>query len=173
MCEKKQDPSPAAGSKANTWRTGLQSPGPGIITAALIFGPSKITITTMLGTSYNYSLLWIVVVAVFFMAIFTSMSARIGIATQKSCILGLMSAILLVCSAAILHPEDVSINSATDMAKALEPSFGKCAAYIFLLGLFGASFSALIGNATCGCRWFTPDHIPGHQQYKNTFFQIG
>jgi manganese transport protein len=286
----------------------IQSLGPGIIIAAVIFGPSKITITTMLGASYNYSLLWIVVVAIFFMIVFMQMSSRIGIATRKSllttisekwgrsvgiaigigiflvtasfqagnsigigislaepthtssviwivlfniiaisilffksfykilerimiglvflmlfafvttlilskpaipdiasgfepsipigsvgliiafmascfsivgafyqsylvqernrlhpnvvqtgkeslvgmCILGLMSAILLICSAAVLHPRGVVIDSATDMAKALEPAFGKYAAYLFLAGLFGASFSSLIGNATIG-----------------------
>lgn len=291
-----------------SWKSLLQSLGPGIIIAALVFGPSKITITTMLGATYNYSLLWIVVVAIFFMAIFTSMSARIGIAMEKSllttisqkwgkpvgiaiglgiflvtvsfqagnsigigiaisepthtsqvpwivlfngiaigllffkafykvlekimitliflmlfafvttlilskpsfsditvglipsipegsiglviafmascfsivgacyqsylvqerkrihpgipqsgkesivgmCILGLMSAILLVCSAAVLHPKGIAIHSATDMARALEPAFGKYAAYLFLAGLAGASFSALIGNATLG-----------------------
>lgn len=282
--------------------------GPGIIIAAVIFGPSKITITTMLGASYDYSLLWIVVVAIFFMIVFMQMSSRIGIATRKSllttiserwgrsvgiaigigiflvtasfqagnsigigislaepthtssviwiilfnviaisllffksfykilerimiglvflmlfafvttlilskpaipdiasgfvpsvpfgsvgliiafmascfsivgafyqsylvqernrlhpnvvqtgkeslvgmCILGLMSAILLICSAAVLHPKGVVIDSATDMAEALEPAFGKYAAYLFLAGLFGASFSSLIGNATIG-----------------------
>lgn len=286
----------------------IQSLGPGIIIAAVIFGPSKITITTMLGASYNYSLLWIVVVAIFFIIVFMQMSSRIGIATRKSllttisekwgrsvgiaigigiflvtasfqagnsigigisfaepthtssviwiilfnviaisllffksfykilerimiglvflmlfafvttlilskpaipdiasgfvpsvpigsvgliiafmascfsivgafyqsylvqernrlhpnvvqtgkeslvgmCILGLMSAILLVCSAAVLHPRGVVIDSATDMAEALEPAFGKYAAYLFLAGLFGASFSSLIGNATIG-----------------------
>jgi Mn2+/Fe2+ NRAMP family transporter len=289
-------------------KTWIQSLGPGIIIAAVIFGPSKITITTMLGASYDYSLLWIVVVAIFFMIVFMQMSSRIGIATRKSllttisekwgrsvgiaigigiflvtasfqagnsigigislaepthtsnviwiilfnviaisllffksfykilemimiglvflmlfafvttlilskpaipditsgfvpsvpigsvgliiafmascfsivgafyqsylvqernrlhpnvvqtgkesfvgmCILGLMSAILLVCSAAVLHPRGVVINSATDMAEALEPAFGKYAAYLFLAGLFGASFSSLIGNATIG-----------------------
>lgn len=286
----------------------IQSLGPGIIIAAVIFGPSKITITTMLGASYNYSLLWIVVVAIFFIIVFMQMSSRIGIATRKSllttisekwgrsvgiaigigiflvtasfqagnsigigisfaepthtssviwiilfnviaisllffksfykilerimiglvflmlfafvttlilskpaipdiasgfvpsvpigsvgliiafmascfsivgafyqsylvqernrlhpnvvqtgkeslvgmCILGLMSAILLICSAAVLHPRGVVIDSATDMAEALEPAFGKYAAYLFLAGLFGASFSSLIGNATIG-----------------------
>lgn len=59
----------------------LRSLGPGIITAALVFGPSKMTITSKLGAEYGYSLLWIVAVAIFFMAIFTAMSARIGLAT--------------------------------------------------------------------------------------------
>ena len=291
-----------------SWKAWLRSLGPGIIIAALVFGPSKITITTMLGANYAYSLVWVVVVAVFFMIIFTSMSARIGLATQKSllgtirqkwgkwagiatglgiflvtssfqagnsigvgialaeptgtsqvlwivvfnvvtlsllffrafynilekimivlvflmlfafittlflstpslsaivsglrpviptgsmgliiafmascfsivgacyqsylvqerrrlhpaieqsgresvlgiCLLGLMSVILLICSASVLHPQGISIHSATDMAKALEPAFGKYASYIFLAGLFGASFSSLIGNATLG-----------------------
>jgi Mn2+/Fe2+ NRAMP family transporter len=66
------------------------------------------------------------------------------------CLLGLMSAILMICAAAILHPRGVTIHSATDMAGALAPSFGKYAAYVFLAGLFGASFSSLIGNATLG-----------------------
>lgn len=290
------------------WKAALQSLGPGIIIAALVFGPSKITITTMLGARFNYSMLWIVVVAIFFMTIFTYMSARIGIATQQSLlttiskkwgrpaklfigagiflvtasfqagnsigvgisfseptgtshipwiilfnaialsllffrafykvlekimiglvflmlfafvttvvlskpnmaeigkglipslptgsmalviafmascfsivgacyqsylvqerkklrpevsqtgqesfigmvILGLMSAILLICAAAVLHPKGIEIQAASDMARALEPAFGKYAAWLFLAGLFGASFSSLIGNATLG-----------------------
>lgn len=66
------------------------------------------------------------------------------------CLLGLMSVILLICSATVLHPEGIIIHSATDLAQALEPAFGKYASYIFLAGLFGASFSSLIGNATLG-----------------------
>ncbi|MEO5650284.1 MAG: Nramp family divalent metal transporter [Ginsengibacter sp.] len=305
--EKSKD-KPTNGLSGYSLKIWVQSLGPGIIIAALVFGPSKITITSMLGANYNYSMLWIVVVAIFFMTIFTYMSARIGIATQKSllatigekwgiparvaiglgiflvtasfqagnsigagislaepthtsqvpwiilfnliaisllffkafykvlekimigliflmlfafittlvlsrppvsdvvtglvpsvpsgsmgliiafmascfsivgacyqsylvqerkrirpdvaqtgkesfvgmCILGLMSAILLMCSAAVLHPTGIAINSATDMAKALEPAFGKYASYLFLAGLFGASFSSLIGNATLG-----------------------
>lgn len=293
---------------AYSLRFWLESLGPGIIIAALVFGPSKITITTMLGANYNFALLWIVMLAVFFMIVFTNMSARIGIATDRSllgvvkekwgtgvgvlvglgiflvtssfqagnaigvgisiaeptgtsatlwviifnlvtivllffrsfykilerimiglvflmlfafittlilsrpaitdivsgfvpvlphgsvglvtafmascfsivgacyqsylvqerkrlhpditqsgkesvvgiCLLGLMSAILLICAAAVLHPKGVAIHSATDMAKALEPAFGPYASYIFLAGLFGASFSSLIGNATLG-----------------------
>jgi len=42
------------------------------------------------------------------------------------------------------------VNTAADMGKALEPLFGKYAEMLFMIGLFGASFSALIGNATIG-----------------------
>jgi manganese transport protein len=283
--------------------------GPGLITAALVFGPSKMTITSRLGADYGYSMLWIVVVAIFFMAIFTSMSTRIGISTDKSLLetirekwgkpsailmgigvflvstsfqagnsigvgialgelyhtspvpwilafnilgisllflrrfysvlektmmvlivlmllsfiatlfyakpdlagiasgfvpsfpansfplivaftascfsivgalyqsylvqerrsqrttaaddkksgslagtilLGVMSAVVIICAAAVLHPKGIKVNSASDMAKALEPIFGRNASTFFLIGLFGAAFSSLIGNASVG-----------------------
>jgi glucose/arabinose dehydrogenase/Mn2+/Fe2+ NRAMP family transporter/mono/diheme cytochrome c family protein len=290
------------------WKTALMSLGPGMITAALVFGPSKITITSMLGATFGFDMLWIVVVAIFFMIIFTSMSSRIGLATKESLlttisrkwgrgagivigicvflvtasfqagnsigtglsvaeathtkpaiwvivftglaiallffrsfykilekimialivlmlfafvttlllsrpsvpemaagltpsiptgswklviafmascfsivgasyqaylvqerrklrpdlkqtgresipgmlILGLMSAMVMICAAAVLHSKGVKISSATDMAKALAPIFGEYATALFLAGLFGASFSSLIGNATLG-----------------------
>jgi manganese transport protein len=286
----------------------LLSLGPGIITAALVFGPSKITITSKLGAEFSYSLVWIIVVAIFFMAVFTTMSARIGIATDQSLlttikqkwgkkaalgigfgvffvtasfqagnsigigislaelthtpktpwiilfniiaisllffrsfykllekimialimmmlfaflttlflvkpdpaavvtglvpaipqgslglviafvastfsivgamyqsylvqerrrinpaiklkqnasltgiiILGVMSAVVLVCASGVLYATGMRVSSATDMAKALEPLFGRYASTLFLCGLFGASFSALIGNSTLG-----------------------
>ncbi|MFA4869617.1 MAG: Nramp family divalent metal transporter [Pedobacter sp.] len=289
-------------------KKGLLSLGPGIITAALVFGPSKMTITSKLGADYGYSLLWIVIVAIFFMNIFTMMGARIGVATRQSLltsirqkwgntaavaigmgiflvatsfqagnsvgvgiavaeasgtsatlwiivfnllgisllffrafykvleklmiflvalmlfafvttlffarpsiggitgglvpelpggstglviaffascfsivgafyqsylvqerikinpeirekgsssltgivILGLMSAIVMICAAAVLNIKGIKVNNASDMARALEPLFGSAAATFFLIGLFGASFSSLVGNATVG-----------------------
>ncbi|MEJ5962066.1 Nramp family divalent metal transporter [Pedobacter immunditicola] len=287
----------------------MLSLGPGIITAALVFGPSKMTITSKLGADYGYSLLWIVALAIFFMIIFTSIGARIGVATKKSLlntirdkwgnkvaiaiglgvffvttsfqagnsvgvglavaeitgtspvmwivvfnvigisllffrsfykvleklmiilvaimlfsfvttlflvkpdiqeitvgflkpsvpigsvglviaffascfsivgafyqsylvqeriklnpeivekksnsitgilILGVMSAIVLICAAAVLNTQGIKVNSASDMAKAIEPLFGNYASALFLIGLFGASFSSLVGNATVG-----------------------
>jgi manganese transport protein len=292
-------------SKLKKW---LLSLGPGIITAALVFGPSKITIASKLGAEYNYALLWTVATAIFFMAVFTSMAARIGIATEQSLlstirnkwgkpvsvaigigvflvtasfqagnsigigiavgelthtstvqwviifniigigllffkgfyktlqnimiglvtlmliafvttvflvkpdltkvvtgfvpsipdhsigiiiafiassfsivgafyqaylvqekrriypqaeqkstdsltgilILGVMASIVLICAATVLFPQGIKVNNATDMARALEPLFGDNASKLFLCGLFGASFSALIGNASVG-----------------------
>lgn len=285
----------------------LMGLGPGIITAALVFGPSKMTITSKLGAEYGYSTLWVVVVAIFFMLIFTNMGARIGlsnpfsllqiirnkwgkpaavaigigvflvatsfqagnsigvgiaiaeatgtkpwlwvlvfnilgisllffrsfyktleklmialvglmlvsfittlflakpsisgiitgfipnftlgsgpllIAFMASCfsivgafyqsylvqenrkgntsddgqnksftgilILGFMSAVVIICAAAVLNPQGIKVNSASEMSKALEPLFGTYAADLFLAGLFGASFSSLVGNATVG-----------------------
>jgi manganese transport protein len=286
----------------------LSTLGPGLITAALVFGPSKMTITSKLGSEYGFSLVWIIIVAITFMAVFTIMAGRIGNATNisllslirnkwgksasvivglgiffvatsfqagnaigvgisiaeannttpelwvilftllgitllffrsfykvmekvmiiligtmlfafittffliqpslgsifsglkptipsgslplviaftASCfsivgafyqsylvqerkrsqtaytqqkngsltgiiLLGFMSFIVMICAASVLHPENIKVNNATDMAKALEPLFGNYASALFLTGLFGASFSSLIGNASVG-----------------------
>ena len=290
------------------FRSWLGMLGPGMITAALVFGPSKVTITSKLGADFGFDLLWIIVVAIFFMVVFTAMAARIGMASDvsfltlirnkwgkpaavatgigvflvaasfqagnsigigisiaelfdsspapwiiafnlfgisllffrsfykvlekimiglilimlvsflvtlflskpplveiagglvpgiptgsfglviafmASCfsvvgacyqsylmqerrrihprgrqsprnsfpgilILGLMSAIVLICAAAVLHPKNLPVNSGSDMARVLEPLFGNYASVFFLIGLFGAAFSSLIGNASLG-----------------------
>ena len=297
--------------KQNLFKRWLFSLGPGIITAALVFGPSKMTITSKMGADYGYSLLWVVGLAIFFMIVFTRMSTRIGsvsdyslltlirqkfgnkiaiaigvgiflvtasfqagnsigvgiavaeasdtdptmwvlifnalgllllffrsfyklmeklmialvaimlfaflttlfmvdpdigktaagfipsmpagslgltIAFTASCfslvgafyqaylvqerkkaraidapeenaqassttgiiILGIMGAVVLICAAAVLNPQGIKVNSASEMAKALEPLFGNYASTLFFIGLFGASFSSLVGNATVG-----------------------
>jgi manganese transport protein len=292
----------------NRFKNWIMTLGPGIITAALVFGPSKMTIATKLGASYGFALLWLIVVAIFFMVIFTAMAARIGCARDESLlnligqkwgkipallvgigifivtacfqagnsigigialgesthtptmpwtiaftiigigllffqsfykvlekvmialvtlmltaflttmvilrpdpvkiiggfspvipegsmklvvafmastfsivaafyqayliqqrrklnklgsgtgsgsftgifILGIMAAIIVICAASVLQPRGIVVKSASDMAKSLEPLFGRHAAIFFLMGLFGGSFSALLGNATVG-----------------------
>lgn len=296
------------GSPVRRFRNWLGVLGPGMITAALVFGPSKVTITSKLGADFGFDLLWIIAVAIFFMIVFTAMSARIGMASDvsfltlirnkwgkiaavttgvgvflvsasfqagnsigigisiaelfdssptpwiigfnlfgicllffhsfykvlekimigliiimlvaflvtlflsqppigqiaggfvpriptgsfglviafmASCfsvvgacyqsylmqerrrinpngkqsgrdsvpgilILGIMSAIVLICAAAVLHPQNLKVNSGSDMARVLEPLFGNYASGFFLVGLFGAAFSSLIGNASLG-----------------------
>lgn len=66
------------------WKGWPGSLVPGIITVAVVFGPSKVTIASKLGAQYGSSLLWVIVLTIFFMAIYTNMAARIGIATHKS-----------------------------------------------------------------------------------------
>lgn len=282
--------------------------GPSLITAALVLGPGSITLTSKLGSIYGYDLLWVIVISVCFMLAFTEMSARIGMATNRSLlsvirdkwgnavtvvigigaclvtssfqagnsigsglaiadltqsstpvwvvittllgmsllftknfykvlekmmlvmvaimiisflltlimvkpsiggilsglvprvpegsllliiglvattfsivgafyqsylvqekgltkdrlkdgvkesftgiiILGLISAMIMISSAAILLPQGIEVNTAGDMGKALEPVFGSWANVVFIIGLFGASFSSLTGNATIG-----------------------
>ena len=65
-------------------------------------------------------------------------------------ILGFMSSSVLICAAAVLFPKGIHVSSAAEMGKALEPLFGTYASSLFFIGLFGASFSSLVGNATVG-----------------------
>jgi Mn2+/Fe2+ NRAMP family transporter len=58
--------------------------GPGIITAALIFGPGSLIITSKLGSSFEYNLLWILILSTAFMILFTTMSARFGLVSGQS-----------------------------------------------------------------------------------------
>lgn len=282
---------------------------PGLVTAAIVFGPSKITITSKMGAMYGYDLLWVIALAIFFMVVFTGIASRIALATDQSLlctirdrfgnagssmigvgiflvatsfqagnsvgvgiavgeatdtsptawvvlfnlvgfillffrdfyktlerlmiaivglmlfaflttmflaqpdiagvlrgisfpsmpdgslglviaffassfsivgafyqsylvqarkrispdlrqdgknslvgmvVLGLMSAVVMICAATVLQPQGIAVDKASDMAMALEPLFGNYAARLFLVGLFGASFSSLVGNATIG-----------------------
>src|SRR5690625_1199453 len=280
--------------------------GPGFITAALVFGPGSLTLASTLGADYGYTFLWVIVVATVFMMVFTNMSIRIGLASDKSLlttirdkygkrvsiligvglflvaasfqagnsvavgmafaeptntpitpwiigwavisisllffksfytileklvmvaimlisfigtlimtgpslsgiisglvpsipegsillvvavvasnfsvagafyqaylvqekrwtekeyreanaeglsgifVLGGMGAVILMCAAAVLQPLNITIESATDMGLALQPLFGNQAVILFMVGLFGASFSGLVANATLG-----------------------
>ncbi len=65
-------------------RTYLKKLGPGIITAALIFGPGSLTINTKLGAAYGYSFIWVIVLAIVFMEAFARMSAKIGMNDKVS-----------------------------------------------------------------------------------------
>jgi len=65
-------------------------------------------------------------------------------------ILGIITATVMLVAASVLFPKGIQVNSATEMGIALEPIFGKYATIVFMLGLFAASFSSLLGNATLG-----------------------
>lgn len=65
-------------------------------------------------------------------------------------ILGVITSTVLLVGASVLFPKGIAVNSATEMGLALEPIFGSYASRIFMLGLFAASFSSLLGNATLG-----------------------
>lgn len=65
-------------------------------------------------------------------------------------LLGFISFLIMITAATILKPAGIVVNNAVEMAEILKPSFGSFAVFIFILGLFGASFSSLVGNATIG-----------------------
>jgi len=66
--------------------------------------------------------------------------------------LGGITILVIITSAAALHPRGIMVSSAADMAMQLEALFGKFSKYIFSLGLWAAAFSSLTVNAMVGGR---------------------
>lgn len=64
--------------------------------------------------------------------------------------LSLISALVILTSAAALHPKGIEVNSAADMALQLEALFGSYAKIIFSVGLCAAAFSSLMVNSIMG-----------------------
>lgn len=65
-------------------------------------------------------------------------------------LLALISATVLITSAAALHPRGILVNSAADMAMQLEALFGSSAKVIFSIGLCAAAFSSMMVNSVIG-----------------------
>ena len=67
--------------KRHQWFRNL---GPSLITAALVFGPGSLTVTTKLGAGFQYHLLWLIVLSVGFMVVYTKLSAHLGLVLEGS-----------------------------------------------------------------------------------------
>lgn len=65
-------------------------------------------------------------------------------------LLALISATVLITSAAALHPRGILVNSAADMALQMEALFGGYAKVIFSVGLCAAAFSSMMVNSVIG-----------------------
>lgn len=64
--------------------------------------------------------------------------------------LGLITLFVMLVGATVLKPAGVVVDSVDEMGLALEPLFGSWASIVFMIGLFGAAFSSMMGNATIG-----------------------
>ncbi len=58
--------------------------GPGLITAAVVLGPGSIVASSRAGAESSYHLLWMLALAVLFMAVYTAMAARLGCALPST-----------------------------------------------------------------------------------------
>jgi len=65
-------------------------------------------------------------------------------------LLAVISSLIIITSAAVLHPLGITINSAAEMAIQLESLFGSYAKVIFSIGLCAAAFSSLMANSVMG-----------------------
>lgn len=75
-----QEPKPSQTSD----RRWYQRVGPGLITACVVIGPGSILTSSVVGANNGYSRLWVVVFSVFFMMIYMTMGARLGVVATKA-----------------------------------------------------------------------------------------
>lgn len=65
-------------------RPWYQRIGPGLITACVVIGPGSILTSSNVGATYEYSMSWVVLLAVVCMLAYTTMSAKIGTMSDRS-----------------------------------------------------------------------------------------
>lgn len=58
--------------------------GPGLITACVVIGPGSIMTSSKIGANDGYAMLWVVVVSVAFMMLFTTLGAKLGVVASAS-----------------------------------------------------------------------------------------
>lgn len=58
--------------------------GPGLITACVVIGPGSILTSSRVGATNGFSMSWVVLVAVAFMLVYTSLGAKLGVVAENS-----------------------------------------------------------------------------------------
>lgn len=58
--------------------------GPGLITACVVIGPGSILTSSQVGATDGYSKLWVVLIAAFFMAVYMTLGAKLGVISGSS-----------------------------------------------------------------------------------------
>ena len=83
--------------------------GPGVLIAAAFIGPGTVTLCTIAGASFGYSLIWAIVLSIFSTIVLQEMSLRIGLITRmnlaeviriniKSKFINRLFLVLIICS---------------------------------------------------------------------------
>jgi NRAMP (natural resistance-associated macrophage protein)-like metal ion transporter len=61
----------------------FKNTGPGTLVAAAFIGPGTVTVCTLAGVNFGYSLLWAMTLSIIATVVLQEMSARLGIISQK------------------------------------------------------------------------------------------
>jgi len=62
----------------------LKDVGPGVLIAAAFIGPGTVTLCTIAGASFGYSLIWAIILSTFSTIVLQEMSLRIGLVTRMN-----------------------------------------------------------------------------------------
>ncbi len=86
-------------------------------------------------------------------------------------ILAAISGVIIITSAAVLRPQGIVPTSAVEMGQQLEPLLGATSKWLFLFGLFSASFSSFVVNAFSG-GLLLADGFKLGKSYNNKYVKI-
>lgn len=78
------DSNPVLAGEPSRIRTFLRSIGPALIVASVVVGPGSILTSSQVGTSFGYSMVWVLALACLLMLGMTALSARIGVSISGS-----------------------------------------------------------------------------------------
>ena len=131
----------------------LRNIGPGTLVAAAFIGPGTVTVCTLAGAGFGYSLLWAMVVSILATIVLQEMASRVGIVTQK----GLSQVIqenitgqylrvfslLLILAAIIVGNSAYEGGNISGAVLGLEALFGK-PGYNFYPGVVGILAAAIL-----------------------------
>ena len=127
--------------------------GPGILIAAAFIGPGTVTLCTIAGVSYGYSLIWALVLSIFATIFLQELSLRVGLVTKmnvaevisksiKSIYLNKFLIVLIISSILIG-------NAAYEAGNITGASLGISGISVSGVGGGGVSASLNAGGATC------------------------
>ncbi len=69
---------------SNSKRPWWKSIGPGLVTACVVIGPGSILTSSKVGSVDGYSKIWVVVLAVAFMMVYTALASKLAVVSQTS-----------------------------------------------------------------------------------------
>lgn len=135
----------------------FKNTGPGVLVAAAFIGPGTVTLCTLAGVKYGYSLLWAMTLSIVATVVLQEMSARIGIITQK----GLVSVIkeqikspiltkitiILILSAIVIGNAAYEAGNISGASLGISALFGNNLYYLYPIIIGVIAFGLLyIGN---------------------------
>jgi manganese transport protein len=97
--------------------------------------------------------------------------ARFDTVLSMGVAFGIYSLAIFLVAAAVLHPNQVAVKSATDAALSLGPLLGKAAMAVFLAGLWAATFSTILPTFLAGI-YFISDLMHWPAERSQTSFKV-
>lgn len=125
----------------------FKNTGPGALVAAAFIGPGTVTICTLSGAQFGYSLLWAMVLSIIATVVLQEMASRVGIITQKGLATIIKEqitnkwlrriAIVLILSAIVIGNAAYEAGNISGASLGLTALFGKFAIkfYPLLIGM--------------------------------------